>query len=213
MSSRVPRTSALLACALAAAGAWLPAGPAFAKEAAGEPSAKVIPVNGTWAGLRSTTSCERMPAMDTSIDALPVEDCPAENIAYDEEDVKFTLKNRRITSLGFDIPLQCRASDVAEWTALTMTYRSPADFGYAGMDDTTAIPVGGRLRITFAIQDSALLYPDGTVRATFDFRRGPKPKVSLYYKGSRTDPATGIVTTCVSDQNRPSLIPVQLLGG
>lgn len=174
--------------------------------------ARVVPVNGKWAGLRTTTVCGSQPAEDTSPSALPSGTCPTENIRLDDEDVMFTLRNRHITSMSFDIPLQCRASDVNEWTALTMTYRTTGEFGYAGLDGTTQIPLGGRLRIAFPIVDSPLLYPDGTVRATFDFRRGPKPEVSIFYSGREVDPATGVTTTCVSDQNRPSVIAVQLLG-
>jgi|GEM_PF-889445 len=172
---------------------------------------RVVPVNGTWAGLRSTTVCMSLPAEDTSPSGLPTGRCATESIQEDDEDVMFTLRNRHITSMSFDIPLQCRASDVNVWTPLTMTYRTTSDFGYAGLDGTTQIPVGGRLRISFPIVDSPLLYPDGTVRATFDFRRGPKPEVSIFYSGREVDPATGITTTCVSDQNRPSIIAVQLL--
>lgn len=173
--------------------------------------ARVVPVDGTWAGLRSTTVCMTLPAEDTSPSGMPTGMCANENIQVDDEDVKFTLKNRHITSLSFDVQLQCRASDVAVWTPLTMTYRTTSDFGYAGLDGTTQIPVGGRLRITFPIVDSPLMYPDGTVRATFDFRRGPRPEVAIFYSGREVDPATGITTTCVSDQNRPALIAVQLL--
>lgn len=175
------------------------------------PRARVVPVDGKWAGLRTAAVCMRMPAEDTTPNALPTGTCPNANIELDDEDVMFTLSHRHITSMSFDIPLQCRASDVNEWTALTMTYRTTAEFGYAGLDGTTQIPVGGRLRIAFPIQGSPLMYPDGTVRATFDFRRGPKPTVAIFYKGTETDADTRITTTCVSDQNRPSLIAVQLL--
>lgn len=173
---------------------------------------RVVPVNGKWAGLRTNAICMRLPAADPSPSGLPSGTCANDNIQLDDEDVMFTLRNRRITAMSFDISLQCRASDVPDWTPLTMTYRTTSDFGYSGLDGTTQIPVGGRLRIAFPIEGSPLMYPDGTVRATFDFRRGPKPEVSIFYKGQEVDAATGITTTCVSDQNRPSLIAVQLLG-
>jgi len=174
---------------------------------------QVVPVDGKWAGLRSTTVCTSLPAEDTSPSALPSGRCATENIQVDDEDVMFTLRNRYITSMSFDIPLQCRASDVNVWTPLTMTYRATSDFGYSGLNGSSRVPVGGRLRIAFPIEDSPLMYPDGTVRATFDFRRGPKPEVSIFYSGREVDAATGVTTTCVSDQNRPTIIAVQRIGG
>lgn len=115
---------------------------------------KGVPVNGKWGGFRSNAVCMRLPAEDLTPQGLPTGTCASENIQIDDEDVMFTLRNRHITSLAFDISLQCRASDVPDWTPLTMTYRTSSEFSYAGLDGTTQIPVGGRLRIAFPIEHS-----------------------------------------------------------
>lgn len=174
--------------------------------------ASVIPVNGKWAGLSANLVCGSLPAVDTSPSGLPSGTCPDAAIQQNDEDVLFTLRSRRITSMSFDISLQCRASDVPDWTPLTMTYRAANGFSYVGLNGTTQIPNSGLLRIEFPVEGSPMLYPDGTVKVTLDFRRGPKPKVAIYYKGQDVDAATGITTTCVSDQNQPSVFGVQLLG-
>lgn len=173
---------------------------------------KVVPVNGKWAGMSPNLVCRSLPAADTSPSGLPSGTCADADIQQNDEDVLFTLRSRRVTAMSFDVSLQCRASDVPDWTPLTMTYRGTSGFSYVGLNGTTQIPDSGLLRIEFPVEGSPLLYPDGTVKVTFDFRRGPKPKVAIFYKGQDVDAASGITTTCVSDQNQPSVFAVQLLG-
>jgi hypothetical protein len=172
--------------------------------------ARVVPVNGKWAGLAVNATCASLPAVDTSDNGLPSGTCADADILQEDEDVLFTLRSRRITSMAFNISVQCRASDVPDWTPRTMTYRSAGGFSYVGLNGSTQIPASGLLRIEFPVEGSPMLYPDGTVKVTFDYRRGPKPKVAIYYKGQDID--TGITTTCVSSQNEPSVFAVQPLG-
>lgn len=189
----------------------LAAGFASAPAEASAP-ARVVPVNGKWAGMSPNLVCRSLPAADTSPSGLPSGTCADADIQQNDEDVLFTLRSRRVTAMSFDVSLQCRASDVPDWTPLTMTYRGTSGFSYVGLNGTTQIPDSGLLRIEFPVEGSPLLYPDGTVKVTFDFRRGPKPKVAIFYKGQDVDAASGITTTCVSDQNQPSVFAVQLLG-
>lgn len=183
------------------------AGPAQAASGAG-----VNPSNGKWGGLQPSAACNRMPAVDTTENALPEGTCPDANLANNDEVVGFTLSGRHITAMSFDIEIQCLASDNDYWSGTVMSYRSASEFGYVGSNGSTSIPRNGRMRITFPVEQT-VGYPAGTVQATFNFS-GRRPQVAIYYKGRSAEVVDGqrSWTTCYSTMNHPSTIGVQKLG-
>ncbi len=179
------------------------AGPVQAVQAA-----RVTPSNGKWAGLSDTTSCDSVASPEITDSSSPDElDC-ALPVSGTTEAVDFKLADRRVTTLAFDIIIQCHASDADHWSASTMSFRSAPGWGYSPIpagSRTITIPPGGVLRLLIPVEES-VQYPAGDVRATFDFR-GPSAKVALFYEGIYTEP--GFSNHCVSQQNVPSVIPVR----
>jgi len=198
---RARRMSVLMAMTVGVASVALLTGPA---DAATVPL--VDPSPGKWAGLSDVTSCDTVSAPDITLTSTPdALDC-ALPVTGTTEAVDLRIANRRVTALDFDIVIQCHPSDTDHWTATTMRFTSRSGWAYTpvGGARTTAIPSSGVLRIMFPVEES-FQYPAGTVRATLDFR-GPRAKVALFYDGTLTEP--GYTNHCVSQSNRPSVIPV-----
>lgn len=179
------------------------AGPVEAAQAG-----RVAPLNGKWAGMYDTTSCDSVASPEITDSSTPDElDC-ALPVTGTTELVDFRLANRRVTSLSFDIVIQCHASDTDRWTSTVMSFRSAPGWGYSPLplgSRSAAIPASGVLRLLVPVEES-VQYPAGEVRATFDFR-GQTAKVALFYEGTYIEP--GFSNHCISSQNRPSVIPVR----
>lgn len=168
---------------------------------------RVVPSNGKWAGLSDVTSCDTVASGEITDSSMPDElDC-ALPVSGTTEAVDFRIANRRITSLSFDIVIQCHPSDANNWSATTMRFTPYSGWGYTavGGGSSTAIPASGLLRIVFPVEET-FQYPAGTVRATFDFR-GQSAKVAIYYDGTYTEP--GYSNHCVSQMNTPAIIKVR----
>ena len=168
---------------------------------------RVAPTPGKWAGLSSSTSCDSMASPDITETSMPdALDC-APGVTPATEAVDFKIADRHVTALAFDIVVQCHPSDTDRWSARMMRFTSASGWGYTtlGVGTSTAIPSNGLLRIAFPVEET-FSYPAGTVQATFDFR-GRTAKVSLFYEGTVREP--GFWNHCVSQANRPSVIPVR----
>jgi hypothetical protein len=168
---------------------------------------RVAPSNGKWAGLSEVTSCDTVTSSEITESSGPDDLECALPVTGTTEAVDFRIASRRITSLAFDVVIQCHASDADHWTATTMRFTSSSGWGYTvlGGARTTAIPASGLLRMQFPVEET-FGYPAGTVRATFDFR-GQGAKVALFYEGTYSEP--GFSNRCVSQSNTPSVIPVR----
>jgi hypothetical protein len=168
---------------------------------------RVVPSNGKWAGLSEVTSCDTITSSEITDTSGPDDLACALPVSGTTEAVDFRIASRRITSLAFDVIIQCHASDADHWTATTMRFTSSSGWGYTvlGGARTTAIPASGLLRMQFPVEET-FEYPAGTVRATFDFR-GQAAKVALFYEGTYSEP--GFSNRCVSQSNTPSVIPVR----
>ena len=169
---------------------------------------RVEPSDGKWAGLRDITSCDSVTSPDITDASSPDElDC-ASPVSGTTEAVDFRIANRRITTLSFDIVIQCHPSDADHWTATTMSFRSAPGWSYSPMpagSRTVTISPRGLLRLAIPVEET-IGYPAGQVLATFDFR-GASAKTSLFYQGTYTEP--GYSNHCVSQENVPSVIPVR----
>lgn len=177
------------------------AGPAQASAAP-----TVVPSPGKWAGLSDTTACNTLPATDITESSRPDESDCALPLSLAMEAVDFKIAGRRITALAFDIVIQCHPSDTDHWTYTSMRFTSGSGWGYVVLGGaSTAVRTNSVLRMTFPVEEN-IAYPAGEVKATFDFR-GSRAKVALFYDGTLTEP--GFTNHCISQMNRPSVIPVQ----
>lgn len=168
---------------------------------------RVVPSNGQWAGLSEVTSCDTVTSSEITESSGPDDLECALPVTGTTEAVDFRIASRRITSLAFDVVIQCHASDADHWTATTERFTSSSGWGYTvlGGARTTAIPASGLIRMQFPVEET-FEYPAGTVRATFDFR-GQAAKVTLFYQGTYSE--SGFSNRCVSQSNTPSVIPVR----
>ena len=191
---------------VAAIGAGLTAA-VLATPAAAVAGSRVVPSNGKWAGVQDITTCDTVASTEITESSTPDELACVLPVSGTTEAVDFRIANRRVTSLAFDIVIQCHPSDADHWSATSIRFTSSSGWGYVviGGGSSTAIPASGLLRIRFPVEES-FQYPEGTVSATFDFR-GQSAKVALYYEGTYTEP--GYSNRCVSQNNVPSVIKVR----
>ncbi len=167
----------------------------------------VVPADGKWAGLRDVSSCDTVDSSDITSTSTPDElDCLLP-ISGTTEAVDFRIQNRQITSLAFDVVINCHPSDTRHWSATSMRFTSTSGWGYTvvGGGTSTAIPENGLLRMAFPVEES-VQYPAGSVRATFDFR-GQSPTVAIFYEGTLTEGSFS--NRCISNRNTPTIIQVR----